>query len=282
MKEWERGIDNIPASQQEYLQEKCDLYNATLGKLDEHDGYHCEKCKNKGHFYIVTQNELFGHYEETMIPCKCQRARTAISKLEKSGLQNVVKQYTFDSYETPEWWQEDIKQKVMRFCQDDQNHWLFIGGQSGAGKSHLGTAAAVHYIRQGLDVVYMQWLDDIDKLLKASMEMETGDFERMMKEFKEARVLYIDDLFKEGNGAKTKEGQFSQAVVKRTFEILNYRVNNPGLITIISSEKTVSELREVDEAFAGRIVQLTDKPGYMINIRRDFKKNWRFRGIQEY
>lgn len=244
-------------TQQEAEQAKADAFNASAGNLHEQDGHYCDRCKNKGYIAVVLQNEMYGYWYESLTPCKCQRVRKAIRKLNKSGLQNVVKAYTFDRYETPDKWQESIKQRAMAFCNDDQHEWFFIGGQSGAGKSHLGTAIAVHYIRQGLDVVYMQWLDDIDRLIKTSLEMESGEFERMMQEFKTAPVLYIDDLFKQGNGQATRENQFSQTVVKRTFEILNYRYNNPGLITIISSEKTIPEMVDIDEAFAGRIAERT-------------------------
>jgi len=256
------------------------MYNETAGKLNEYDGYNCDVCKNRGHYWTARKSELFGFFVETQVDCKCQRVRKAIRKLNKSGLQNVVKEYTFDKYKTPNEWQMSIKQRAMQFCQDSQNHWFFIGGQSGAGKSHLGTAIAVHYIRQGLDVIYMQWLDDIDRIKASVLEME--QYERLMKEYKEAPVLYIDDLFKVGNGAGTKEAQFSQADVKRTFEIINYRVNNPGLITIISSEKTIPEMIGIDEALAGRIVQLTQDAGYCINLNRDIKKNWRLKNLTTY
>lgn len=278
MHELGTGIEQL--SQQEREQQKADAYNASAGDLHETDGYNCDRCKNKGYVAIVTQNEMYGYWCESLALCKCQRVRKAIRKLNRSGLQNVVKDYTFEKYSTPEPWQESIKQKAMAFCRDDQHHWFFIGGQSGAGKSHLGTAIAVHYIRQGLDVVYMQWLEDIDRIKAASMEGE--QLERLLQEFKTAPVLYIDDLFKAGNGQGTKEGTFSQADVKRTFEILNYRYNNPGLITIISSEKTIPEMVEIDEAFAGRVAERTQSAGYCINLTKDIKKNWRLKNLLTY
>lgn len=277
LKGLEIGTDPLPGSQQEYMQVKCDMYNAEPGYLNERDGINCERCKNRGHFWIVTKNPLFGCYAETQIPCRCAKTRSIIRKLNNAGLQNVVRDYTFDKYKTPDKWQESVKQKAMRFCQDDQNKWFFIGGQSGAGKSHLATAIAVHYIKQGMDVEYMQWLEDI-KRIKSYMK-DGEEYERQMKQFKEAPVLYIDDLFKEGNGVNSDDNLFTQTDVRCTFEIINYRYNNPQLVTIISSEKTIPDMVSIDEAFAGRIAERTQAAGYCINLGRDIKKNWRLKGM---
>lgn len=266
-------------SLKERLQWKVDAYNATEGNLNQEDGYNCDRCRNKGHMFIVTEGVMEGYYVESQVWCRCNRVRNALRRLNRSGLENVVKRYTFDRYETPDKWQETIKKNAMNFCKDDKHNWFFIGGQTGAGKSHICTAITVHYIRQGLDARYMLWQEEIDKIKAASMEAET--YERMMKELKEVPVLYIDDLFKEGEGGKTKETQFSQPDVKRTFEIINHRGMNPDLITIISSEKTVDDIVQIDQALAGRIAEFSNKDncGYCICLPPDIKKNWRLKGM---
>lgn len=273
----ERGYNGM--TQEEYAQHKADLYNEATGDLDKQDGYNCDECKNKGYISVVTQNEMFGYYSETLKPCKCQKTRNAMRKMKKADLWNVAEQYTFDKYQTPDAWQQFIKQTAMRFCEDEENNWFFIGGQSGAGKSHICTAIATHCMWRGVGLVYMKWLDDIDRI--KSYVTEPEKYERLMREFKEAPALYIDDLFKEGNGANTKDAPFTQADVKRTFEIINHRYNNPKLITIISSEKTIPEMLDIDEAFAGRIVERTKDAGYLINLKKDMSRNWRLRGMGE-
>lgn len=276
------GTDLQAMTQQEREQAKADNYNAEIGTLDQEDGYNCDICKNKGYIAIVVQNEMFGYWSETLSLCKCHKVRSAIRKMNKSGLKNVVKEYTFDKYQTPEKWQASIKQKAMDFCDDDKHDWFFIGGQSGAGKSHLGTAIAVHYLRKNVEVVYMQWLDDIDRLRNMSMQKDIASYEAMMKGFKETPVLYIDDLFKAGNGVEASDMPFLQSDIKRTFEIINYRYNNPGLVTIISSERTIPEMVSIDQAFAGRIAERTQSAGYCINVNKDIAKNWRLKNLTEY
>lgn len=273
--------DQPPMSAKEYEQSKADLFNQSSGNLHERDGYSCDKCKNKGYIAVVQYNEQFGYYSEALTECKCQKIRRAIHRLEKSGLKDVVKKYTFDTYQTPDKWQEHIKRTAMRFCQDDQHNWFFIGGQSGAGKSHICTAIAVHYIRQGKEVRYMVWRDEIDRM-KGLMMDEPEQYNRMMQELKETPVLYIDDLFKEGKDGKTGQTvKPSGAEVRKAFEIINHRYNKNGLVTIISSERTLSDLLDIDEAFAGRIAEYAKDGGYMLNLKKDSSRNWRLKGIQE-
>lgn len=266
-------------SQQELEQFKADSYNRTEGRLNQVDGYNCDLCKNKGYIASVYHNEQFGYYSELMTPCKCMKVRNAIKRLNRSGLKNVVKDYTFDKYEATEEWQRLIKEKAKTFCKDDDNNCFFIGGQSGAGKTHICTAIAVDYIRNGKEVKYMLWRDEITRLKAVVNDME--QFTPFMKELKQTDVLYIDDLFKSGKGDDGKYKPPTAADINYAFEIINYRYNNPELITIISSERTLVELNDIDEAIAGRIAERSKNQGYCINLKKDSSRNWRMKGLNE-
>lgn len=265
-------------TQEQYEQKKADAYNASTGHLNEQDGYNCDLCKNKGYIACVDYCEQFNYYAETLKQCKCMRARNAIRRLNKSGLKDVMKKWTFDSYQTPDAWQQTVKAAAMRFCRDEEHRWFFMGGQSGAGKSHLCTAIAVDYLRHGSDVRYMVWRDEIQRIKACANDEE--EYGRLMNSLKTATVLYIDDLFKIGN----KDGRPQMptpADINVAFELINYRYINPGLTTIISSERTLSELLEIDEATAGRIAECTKLGGYCINLKKDASRNWRMRGLDE-
>ena len=176
------GYDTLTPEQ--YEQAKADLYNSSIGDLNEEDGYNCDLCKNKGNISKVMFNEQFGYYSEALVPCKCNRVRNAIRRLNRSGLKNVVKEYTFDKYETPEQWHKTIKETAQRFCTDQAHDWFYIGGQSGAGKTHICTAIAVACIKQGKDARYMLWLEEI-KRIKA-LVTEPEQYNKILKELKEA------------------------------------------------------------------------------------------------
>lgn len=268
-----------PMSREEYEQMKVDSYNAGIGNLDQADGYNCDKCKNKGYIAELRHVEIYGYSVETLVPCRCQKIRNAIKRLSRSGLQDLVQRYAFDKYEAPEPWQQKIKEAAQRFCEDCKEDWFFIGGQSGAGKTHICTAIAVHFIRKGKEVKYMLWRDEITKI-KANVN-DPEQYGKMMDELKNAEVLYIDDLFK---GGRDMDGNYkppTPADINAAFEIINYRYNSPDLITIISSERILAELNEIDEAIAGRIAEKSKPHGYCINLKRDAEKNWRMKGMLE-
>lgn len=60
---------------------------------------------------------------------------------------------------------------------------------------------------------------------------------------------------------------------------MDYRANNQVLLTILSSECTINDLIDIDEAFAGRVRQLAQE--YSFSIGRDRRKNYRLRGVME-
>ena len=268
-----------PFTREEYEQMKVDSYNEGEGTLHLTDGYHCDKCKNKGFIAELRMAEIYGYQVETLVPCRCQKARNALSRLARSGLKDVVKKYTFEGYEAQDAWQQKIKEAAQRFCDTQGEDWFFIGGQSGAGKTHICTAIAVHFIRQGKELKYMLWRDEITRLKGLITEPE--QYGKMMDELKNADVLYIDDLFKNGKDDFGNVKQPTAADINAAFEIINYRYNNPGRITIISSERTLIEMNAIDEAIAGRIAEKSKAGGYCINLARDGKKNWRMKGIVE-
>lgn len=275
LNESERGFEQM--TPQEYQQAKADAFNASKGDMDKQDGYNCDVCRNKGYIASVVYNESFGYYSESLNPCKCMKARDAIRKMQRSGLEDVVKKYTFQSYQTPDKWQASIKQTAMRFCDDDTNNWFFIGGQSGAGKTHICTAIAVRYIKRGKAARYMVWPKEIRKI--QAMVNEADKFDALMRDLENAEVLYIDDLFKHGKDADGRPKAPSEPEVRRAFEIINYRCNKPDLVTIISTEKTLFDLVDIDEALGGRISEKTKDAGYCINLTKDSTRNWRLRGL---
>ena len=80
------GIDQQPQTQLEKEQAYADDHNASVGTLDQVDGYNCDICKNRGTVAVVEQNEMFGYWYHILYPCKCQRVRDAIRRLNKARL----------------------------------------------------------------------------------------------------------------------------------------------------------------------------------------------------
>lgn len=257
------GIDP-EMTDDDYMQEKVRRYNETEGKLHEIDGYNCKVCKNKGFIARVAAN---GYEEAT--ECRCKPIRATLNRAKRSGLGDILKENTFDKYLIKDEWQRIIKEKAQAFCNDDAAKWFFIGGQSGAGKTHLCTAIAAHYIKAGQEVKYMVWCEE-SKTLKALANDFT--YRDEIEIYKNVDVLYIDDFLKTEN-----DGKPSGADLRLAFEIINRRILDKNKVTIISSEYTLGEVIDFDEATMGRVAEKTGE--YKINIAKDRKKNYRLKDV---
>ena len=254
-----------PLEHEEYLQRKVNDFNNCKGNLNDVDGYNCDICKNKGLIAFVKDG-----YETTRY-CKCSSIRETLARARRSGLGDILKDFTFSKYNDTEEWQKKIKQKAIEFCNDDNARWFYIGGQVGCGKTFICTAIAGQLIKQGKNVKYMLWCEESKRL--KSLLTETEEYQNEINKYKNAEVLYIDDFLKVRNGEAPTNGDINLA-----FEIINNRLLDKSKITIISSEKTLKEIMEYDEATMSRIYEIAGK--YRINISKDPNKNYRLRGFE--
>ena len=262
----ERAFDHVA-----WEQKKADDYNASVGDLNEKDGYDCPICKNKGSMMIV---EIKDDWPRPRVrECKCMAMRYTIARMKRSGLQNIITQCTFDKYEELDPWHTSVKKRAMEYATTPSG-WFFMGGQSGAGKSHLCTAICREFLLRGERVQYMMWVDDAAQL--KGIVNDGADYVREVDRFKKAPVLYIDDLFKVQNDNGQNRSKPTAADVRLAFEIINYRVVSK-LPTIISSEFTLGELVDIDQAVAGRIAEMAEFNA--INITPDISKNYRLRKV---
>ncbi len=184
--------------------------------------------------------------------------------MSKSGLNDLVTRYTFKNYQTIEKWQYDIKQSALRFVKESK--WFYIGGQSGAGKTHICTAICSQMLKQGKTVRYMLWVTEIRNMKSTANDEK---YNEIFDSFAQADVLYIDDLFKVKKGI-----DLTASDIQRTYELINYRYNT-NKMTIISSEKSIAELIDIDEAIGGRIKEMSN--GYILELGQDSNKNWRLK-----
>lgn len=208
---------------------------------------------------------------ETLRTCKCKKIRSSLMNIKLSGLESLLDDYSFDKYKTKELWQKRIKESALSFMSNTYGNWYFIGGQVGSGKSHICTAIVKELLLQGNEALYMKWRDDSVELKKA-ITSDNNDYSPAINRFKNVKVLYIDDFL------KTEKGRVPTAAdIMLAFEILNHRYIDKSLITIISTERLVDELIEIDEAIGSRIYQRSKS--YCIELSHDKGKNIRMRGL---
>jgi DNA replication protein DnaC len=263
---------NIPIrdlTPEQIVEEQVKDFNDSIGNLNEIDGFNCDRCHNKGFVSEVAHNEQFGYPYEKRMPCRCYKTRETLKRAKRSGLGNIITDYTFDKFIATDSWQMALKEKAQRFCNDDEADWFFVGGQVGSGKTHLCTAIAAHYIKAGYETQYMLWIEESKKL--KALVSDYQEYQKAIAPYKNVPVLYIDDFL------KTRQGEMpTQADISLAFEIINHRLMEQGKITIISSEKTLGEMLEYDEATMSRIFMECGE--YKNIIERDIKKNYRLKG----
>lgn len=257
------NVETLEMTREQWQQKKIDDYNATAGKLDEIDGFNCDLCKNKGHMLVLDEE-----YREAYRECKCMKTRATLRRARNSGLGDVLTDFTFNKYIVTEEWQKNIKETAQAFCEDEAAKWFYMGGQSGAGKSHLCTAIAAHYIKAGYNVKYMLWLDESRNLKSLVNDVK---YQQEINKYKDVDVLYIDDFLKVDDNERP-----TGADMKLALEIINHRLLSKDKVTIISSERPINELIDYDEATMGRLYQQTGN--YKVSIQKDRSRNYRLRG----
>ena len=258
---------------EEWEKFKADDYNKMPGTLNEADGYECPICLNKGDIMKAVQNDR-GWWTHISAECKCMTIRRTIRRMKRSGLKNIISDYTFGKFEATEPWQQTIKEAAQEYAKHPEG-WFFIGGQSGAGKSHICTAICREFLLEGRSVKYMLWRDDVVQLKGAVTDAE--QYTSLMDQYKKVDILYIDDLFKTGKAPDGSKQQPTAADVNAAFEILNFRYNDPKKLTIISSECTIDDILEIDEAVGGRIFERAKA----FSLKPDKRRNYRLRGATE-
>ncbi|MEI7667457.1 MAG: ATP-binding protein [Erysipelotrichaceae bacterium] len=255
---------NQLSSPQNYQEVEVQRYNQEEGTLKGKD---CQHCKNRGYIMILEEGYT------ALKKCECQKARQSKVIIEKSGLKKLIQEYTMEAYQDDEPWQQTIKSTAKFFIESPETHWFFIGGQVGSGKTHICTAIVNELMNQGKEALYMLWRDEIVKLKAKSME--GPEYQKTIQAYKTIKVLYIDDLF------KTEKGKFpTTADINIAFEILNARYLDKSIITIISCEKIIKQLAEIDEATASRIYQMTK--GFCLELNQNPKMNMRLRERKTY
>lgn len=269
LKKLNTGTTSDGRSLMEREQRKVDLYNEDEGTANE-DGYDCPICKNRGDIAILEEYPA-GCWRFKIKECKCAEIHRSIRRMEKSGLKNIIRDYTFGKFEATEPWQKTIKEAAMAYAKEPDG-WFFIGGQSGAGKTHLCTAICREFLLAGQQVIYMLWRDEVVKLKAAVNDYEA--YGKSIERYKNAEILYIDDMFKTGRGQDGEKQVPTGADVNVAYQILGHRYNEK-LPTIISSECTQDDILDIDEALGGRIVERA----VAFDIAPDRSRNYRVRKV---
>lgn len=220
----------------------AELTNKESGKKDEETGYDCPDCKNRQFFVEVDESG-----KAKPVPCRCVGIRENIRRIKRSGLSDLLERYTFDSWETPEVWHKNLLEAAKCFAAHP-NGWFVVSGGSRRGKTHICTAICGELMKAGMETRYIRWREAAGRLKTAVNDRE--EYDRLLYPLVTVKVLYIDDLFKTGKGQAPTSADFGVA-----YDILERRLSNHGLVTLITSELSINQIAESDEAVGSRILE---------------------------
>jgi len=244
------GVNSI-----DFERRKADALNKEPGTLT---GYDCPLCLNRGFMWRVRDSG-----ERYTEECTCMPTRRNIRYLRESGLESLIKRYTFDAWQSRETWQARLLRMAREYAENPTG-WFYLAGRPGTGKTHLCTAICGELMNRGFQARYLLWRDFSVKA--KSLVNDEEQYQALMKPLKSVRVLYVDDLFKTGKGQEPTAGDVNLA-----FELLNARYNDERKLTLISSELNANRLLEIDEGIGSRIVQRAGENYADLSGRQNFR-----------
>ncbi len=225
--------------------------------------YDCNICEDRGYIFKIQDGY------EVAVPCSCLEKRQSIEKLTLSGLTEVFRQKTINSFNADKEWQIKAKNDVIRYIDDflkkETNASLILCGNPGSGKTHLGIGTMLELINNNVGCVYKEYLTMVTNLKQVGMNEE--EYIREMEKYINPPVLFLDDFLK---------GEVTSADLKHIYKVINTRYLK-GKPMIISTEKSIKEILMFDEAVGSRIVEMCQNN--IITFPRGIENNYRLRGV---
>ena len=218
-------------------------FNEKNGNLHIFDNIDCALCKNKGFISKIVFHERLVMFYEVFEICFCEAKWKSYKIGKKSGLNQLLnKNSSHFLAKSP--MQVKIKNSAIKFILENKflENWWCICGLSGSGKTLICSIICNALINKNFETFYINWVEFIRTLKSFAFETPQK-FETYFEEYKNIKVLYIDDFFK---------GSSTETDLSYAFRLINYRYNN-NLVTIFSTEKMFVDLMKLDEAVASRI-----------------------------
>lgn len=241
------------------------LLNRIKATLEKHSPeqikYDCPKCEDRGYIFKIQDGY------EVAVACECLEKKQSIEKMERSVLTEAFKQRTFKTFIVSNEWQLEAKAKAMDYSKNfkETKASLMLSGQPGSGKTHIGVATMLRLIENNTGCVYREYISMLTDLKQTSMDEE--EYIRSLEKYINPPVLFLDDFLK---------GEPTIADRKHVYKIINTRYLK-SMPMIISTEKSVKEILNWDEAIGSRIIEMCQ--GNVIEFPRGLENNYRLRGV---
>lgn len=238
------------------------------------NGIACSRCGNTG---VLIRTDEYGN--STAVPCPdCHAKRVVAMHLKHSGISaQDYERYSLARFD-PNRSKVAGRMKAMavkyidEYKPDGPGFAMF--GQSGSGKTHICIAVCQELTkRYRVPHYYFSYVSEMPQLLKAQRSYQQ-DYDDAMDKWRHCENLYIDDLFKlAGPVQNDRLLDIDRNELKIIFDIINTRRLN-RLPTIFSSEFSVDNLLDIDEALGSRIYEMVRPYGlYSVGGNERLRRN---------
>jgi DNA replication protein DnaC len=234
--------------------------------------YRCNICKDEEVVLIIERDGNGKKISETARDCDCKKVRRIDKLMKSSKITEEFQGKTFKKFDLKG--RPDIVRKAreaafnytMKFedIRNKRENSICLLGRPGCGKTHLLMAVSNNLISKGIGVVYFPWVEGFNEI-KDDFDM----LDERIKRLQMAEVLYIDDMFK---GRKVP----TEFQVEQLFAIINYRYLEKKPV-LISSERSIMQICEIDEGIGSRIVEMSDD--YRVVMTGGIELNYRLKSI---
>ena len=204
--------------------------------------YECEKCSDSGYVGIKM--------------CDCMRNALVMAGYESSGIAELLRRQTFESFsldyykQSPESYK--MMEKIFTYAKNYAENFqsgvsenIAMFGGTGLGKTHISSAIAKKVIEKGNDVFYVTavgMVSDFEAEQFGGQHMPKGE---LTDRYFDCDLLIIDDL-----GAEMA----NQFTVSCLYNLLNVRINRHAA-TILSTNLSQQELfKKYNERITSRVI----------------------------
>lgn len=213
----------------------------------ERTSFECSKCNDYGGYIVKEKDTEFWRV------CECSEQKKVARLMKSSAITDEFKNVGFGSFKLdgkPSIIHDAYNCAMDYFKNYDQiksarRNSISLLGNPGSGKTHLLKAISNNLIqKKRVAVQYFPFVEGFNDLKNNLSELETK-----INRMKDVEVLFIDDLFK---GRKTA----TEFQIEQIFAVVNFRYLNHKPL-LISSEKDIDQLCDIDEALGTRIYEMS-------------------------
>ncbi|MBU5442056.1 ATP-binding protein [Paenibacillus sp. MSJ-34] len=245
-------------------------------------GYECANCKDEGIIFDPDRNVAFD--------CACVERKRIQRVLKSSNISEEFIDKTFETFET-----RDVDPRVVEayelvkeysdtlVARVKKGHglkgvpWLGVLGKTGAGKTHLVTAAVVPLVELGVYPVFFNWVSGFKEMMAYHAADQGHVVDEIRQRLCTCELLIVDDVCKESQ---------KDTWITEFYGIVDYRYRK-GLPIIYTSEYFTELIGFLSEATAGRMFERAMSPKgkpYLAKmfLRKDEDQimlNYRLRGL---